>query len=59
MEAWIPYGVTAADCLSCYVLQLVHAPPITIAHWYAVLQGQCQSMCHDEIGLPDGVRYYE
>jgi hypothetical protein len=40
MEAWIPYGVTAADYLSCYVLQLVHAPPITIAHWYAVLQVQ-------------------
>lgn len=59
MEAWAPHGVTAADLVSYYVLQLVHAPSPVVAHWYAVLQAQCQSRYHDVICLPDGVRYYK
>lgn len=33
MEGRIPHGVTAADRLSCYVLQLVHAMSTGVAHW--------------------------
>jgi len=59
MKAWIPHGVTVADGLSCYMLQLVHAPSTVAAHWYAVLQVQYQSRCHDVMWLPDSVRYYK